>query len=92
VQQLNIVRLIHSYKIVRRGENRTVFFWNGVTSYFDPNRRPPRKGAGQQAAVMLTMDYLRRQAAAGRREDFEKYLAAVPDAPPVPGDELPEEP
>jgi len=36
----------------------------------------------------VTMDDLRREAAAGRREDFEKYLAAVPDAPPQPGDEL----
>ena len=37
---------------------------------------------------MMTMDYLRRQAAAGRREDFEKYLAASPDVPPRSGDEL----
>jgi hypothetical protein len=44
--------------------------------------------AGEKLAVVLTMDYLRREAAAGRREDFEKYLAAVPDAPPLPGDEL----
>ena len=44
--------------------------------------------AGEELAVVLTMDYLRREAAAGRREDFEKYLAAVPDAPPQPGDEL----
>ena len=44
--------------------------------------------ASEKLAVMLTMDYLRREAAAGRREDFEKYLAAVPDAPPMPGDEL----
>jgi hypothetical protein len=44
--------------------------------------------AGEKTAVLLTMDYLRREAAAGRREDFEKYLAAVPDAAPVPGDEL----
>ena len=43
---------------------------------------------GEKLAVVLTMDYLRREAAAGRREDFEKYLAAVPDAPPQPGDEL----
>ena len=43
--------------------------------------------ASEKLAVMLTMDYLRREAAAGRREDFEKYLAAVPDAPPMPGDE-----
>jgi len=44
--------------------------------------------AGEKLAVVLTMDYLRREAAAGRREDFEKYLAAVPDAPPLAGDEL----
>jgi len=37
--------------------------------------------AGEKLAVVLTMDYLRREAAAGRREDFDKYLAAVPDAP-----------
>ena len=44
--------------------------------------------AGEKLAVVLTVDYLRREAAAGRREDFEKYLASVPDAPPQPGDEL----
>ena len=44
--------------------------------------------AGEKLAVFMTMDYLHREAAAGRREDFEKYLAAVPDAAPVPGDEL----
>jgi hypothetical protein len=38
--------------------------------------------AGEKLAVILTMDYLRREAAAGRREDFEKYLAAVPDVEP----------
>ena len=39
--------------------------------------------AGEKLAVVTTMDYLRREADAGRREDFEKYLAAVPDiAPP----------
>ncbi len=31
--------------------------------------------AGEKLAVVLTMDYLRREAAAGRREDFDKYLA-----------------
>lgn len=35
--------------------------------------------AGEKLAVMLTMDYLRREAALGRREDFERYLNAVPD-------------
>ena len=44
--------------------------------------------AGEKLAVVLTMDYLRREAAEGRREDFEKYLAASPDVPPMPGDEL----
>jgi hypothetical protein len=44
--------------------------------------------ASEKLAVMLTMDYLKREASAGRREDFEKYLASVPAAPPVAGDEL----
>ena len=44
--------------------------------------------AGEKLAVVLTMDYLRREAAAGRREDFEKYLAASPDVTPMPADEL----
>jgi hypothetical protein len=45
--------------------------------------------AGEKLAAVMTMDYLRREAAAGRLKDFEKYLAAVPDVPPQPGDELP---
>ncbi len=44
--------------------------------------------AGEKLAVMLTMDYLRREAAAGRREDFDKYLAAVPDVPPAQNDRI----
>ena len=44
--------------------------------------------AGEKLAVVLTMNYLRAETAAGRREDFEKYLASVPPAPPLPGDEL----
>ena len=44
--------------------------------------------AGEQLAVVLTTVYLRREAAAGRREDFNKYLAASPEVPPMPGDEL----
>ncbi len=44
--------------------------------------------AGEKLAVMMTMDYLRREAAAGRRQDFERYLAASPDVLPMPGDEL----
>jgi hypothetical protein len=44
--------------------------------------------AGEKLAVVLTVDYLRREAAAGRREDFEKYLAAVPDVAPPENDRL----
>jgi hypothetical protein len=44
--------------------------------------------AGEKLAVVLTMDYLRREAAAGRREEFKKYLAAVPDVAPPENDRL----
>jgi hypothetical protein len=44
--------------------------------------------AGEKMAVMLTMDYLQREAQAGRREDFEKYLSAVPDVAPPENDRL----
>jgi hypothetical protein len=37
--------------------------------------------AAEKLAIMTKMDYLRREAAAGRREDFERYLKAVPSAP-----------
>jgi Ribbon-helix-helix protein, copG family len=38
--------------------------------------------AGEKLAVMLTMDYLRREAEAGRREDFDRYMASVPNVAP----------
>lgn len=44
--------------------------------------------AGEKLAVVQTMEYLRREAAAGRREDFEKYLAAVPHATPSETDHI----
>ena len=44
--------------------------------------------AGEKLAVMMTMDYLRREAASGRREDFEHYLKAVPDVVPLEDDQL----
>ena len=44
--------------------------------------------AGEKLAVMTTMDYLRREAALGRREDFERYLSSVPDAEPLESDRL----
>jgi predicted transcriptional regulator len=44
--------------------------------------------ASEKLAVVMTMDYLRREAAAGRREDFERYLSAIPDAEPLESDRL----
>ena len=44
--------------------------------------------ASEKLAVVLTMDYLRREADAGRREDFEQYLASVPNIPPSDHDRL----
>ena len=44
--------------------------------------------AGEKLAVMMPMDYLRREAASGRREDFEHYLTAVPDVAPSEDDRL----
>jgi hypothetical protein len=35
----------------------------------------------EKRASMLTLDYLRQEAVQGRREDFERYLNAVPDVP-----------
>ncbi len=43
--------------------------------------------AGEKMAVLKTLNYLRDEAAQGRREDFERFLAAVPDNEPVTGDE-----
>ena len=45
--------------------------------------------AGEKLAVIMTIDYMKREAAAGRREDFERYLNTVPDVAPQEGDELP---
>ncbi|NLY26907.1 MAG: toxin-antitoxin system HicB family antitoxin [Alcaligenaceae bacterium] len=37
--------------------------------------------AAEKLASMMTLDYLRQEAVQGRREDFERYLKAVPDVP-----------
>jgi predicted transcriptional regulator len=37
--------------------------------------------AAEKVASMLTLDYLRQEAAQARREDFDRYLNAVPDSP-----------
>jgi hypothetical protein len=42
--------------------------------------------AAEKLAVVMTMDYLRREANQGRREDFDRYLAAIPDVKPPEND------
>ncbi|MEX2172369.1 MAG: hypothetical protein WD851_23820 [Pirellulales bacterium] len=44
--------------------------------------------AGEKLAVMTTIDYLQREVIVGHRQDFEKYLAAVPNVPPSESDRL----
>ena len=42
--------------------------------------------SGETLAVLLAMDYLRQEVAAGRRKDFDRYFAVVPDVPPPKND------
>jgi len=44
--------------------------------------------AGEKLAVIMTIDYMKREAAAGRREDFERYLEVVPDVAAPDGDQI----
>ncbi|MBI3821587.1 MAG: toxin-antitoxin system HicB family antitoxin [Planctomycetes bacterium] len=44
--------------------------------------------AAEKVAALMSMDSLRREAEAGRRADFEKYLSAVPSVPPAENDRL----
>jgi Arc/MetJ-type ribon-helix-helix transcriptional regulator len=46
--------------------------------------------AAEKMAALRTVDYLRQEAANSRREDFDRFLAAVPDAMPVETDRLQE--
>ena len=39
----------------------------------------------------MSTDYLRQEAQAGRREDFDRYLSAVPDVAPSDADQMQEE-
>jgi len=45
--------------------------------------------AAEKMAAMRTLDYLRKEAAQGRHEDFVRFLAAVPDREPDVSDRLP---
>lgn len=46
--------------------------------------------AAEKIAAMQKLEYLRKEAAGASREDFEKFLQAIPAAEPAPGDRLPE--
>jgi hypothetical protein len=43
----------------------------------------------EKLAALMTVDSLRHEAALARREDFEAFLAAVPDAEPLETDRIP---
>lgn len=42
--------------------------------------------AAEKMASVLTLDYLKAEAAKGKRSDFKKFLKIVPDAPALKGD------
>lgn len=42
----------------------------------------------EKMACVMTLDYLRTQAEQGQRSDFDRFMGMVPDAPPLPGDEV----
>ena len=43
----------------------------------------------EKMASLMTLNFLRAEAAKGQRSEFERYLGMVPDAPALPGDETP---
>lgn len=46
--------------------------------------------AAEKMAALSTLDYLKGEAASGRREDFDRYLAAVPHGETMETDRLSE--
>jgi hypothetical protein len=43
---------------------------------------------GEKLASWRSLDWLRAEAAQGTRADFERFLGAVPEQSPLPGDEI----
>lgn len=43
----------------------------------------------EKMASVMTLDYLKLEAAKGNRKDFDRLMSMVPDAPAVAGDEQP---
>jgi hypothetical protein len=46
--------------------------------------------AAEKLSALMTVEHLRQRALRANRKDFAAFLAASPDVPPMPGDELPE--
>lgn len=44
--------------------------------------------AAEKLSALMSVEDLRKRSSRAKREDFKRFLAAVPDAPPMPGDEL----
>ncbi len=44
--------------------------------------------AGEKLAVMSSLEYLRKEASQGSRQDWDNYLSNVPDVQPLAGDEV----
>ncbi len=44
--------------------------------------------AAEKMASVMTLDYLKAEAAKGKRNDFKKFLKMMPDKPAKKGDEL----
>lgn len=44
--------------------------------------------AAEKMASIQTLDYLRQEAALGKRAHFDAFLSAAPDVAPLPGDEI----
>jgi len=74
----------------------TVEIPNDVRAALDAAALREHKSAEQVAGESLVrvvqaqhqMDYLAERARCGRREDFDAFLAKVPDAPPMPKDKI----
>ena len=43
----------------------------------------------EKVVSVMTLDYLKSEAAQGNRSDFDRFMNAIPNAPVVKGDELP---
>lgn len=46
--------------------------------------------AAEKMASVMTLDYLKAEAAKGKRSDFKKFLKMVPDVPAAKGDRVPD--